>query len=97
MWPMLVLLSAMGRVGKGNACKARVCDPDGHYHDVRNKWFDSSVTHSDGHVETRKGDPPWRRADGAAYSERSVARMNQSVLAIERGPRRASTVDQVSR
>jgi len=35
-----------------------VYDPDAHYHEVRRKWFDISVTHSDGRREVIEAIPP---------------------------------------
>jgi outer membrane protein len=53
------VLSTIGRLDAQELNLASlVYDPDAHYHDVRNKWFDISVTHSDGHSEIIQAAPP---------------------------------------
>jgi hypothetical protein len=37
---------------------ALVYDMEAHYHDVRRKWFDISITHSDGRREALEAAPP---------------------------------------
>jgi len=52
------VLSTIGRLDAQELNLASlVYDPDAHYHDVRNKWFDISVTHSDGHSEVIQAVP----------------------------------------
>jgi len=46
------VLSTIGRLNAQElGVAALVYDPEAHYHDVRNKWFDISITHSDGRRE----------------------------------------------
>jgi outer membrane protein len=46
------VLSTIGRLNAQElAVAALVYDPEAHYHDVRRKWFDTSITHSDGRRE----------------------------------------------
>jgi len=53
------VLSTIGRLDSQELNLASlVYDPDAHYHDVRNKWFDISVTHSDGRREVIEASPP---------------------------------------
>jgi outer membrane protein len=53
------VLSTIGRLDSQELNLASlVYDPDAHYHDVRNKWFDISVTHSDGRREVIDAAPP---------------------------------------
>jgi outer membrane protein len=53
------LLSTMGRLNSQELGVASlVYDPEAHYHDVRRKWFDISITHRDGRRETIEAAPP---------------------------------------
>jgi outer membrane protein len=53
------LLSTMGRLNAQELGVASlVYDPEAHYHDVRRKWFDISITHRDGRRETIEAAPP---------------------------------------
>ena len=46
------VLSSIGRLNAQELAVATlVYDPEAHYHDVRRKWFDISITHSDGRRE----------------------------------------------
>ena len=50
------LLSTIGRLNAQElAVASLVYDPEAHYHDVRRKWFDISITHSDGRREVLQG------------------------------------------
>jgi len=50
------LLSTIGRLNAQElAVASLVYDPDAYYHDVRRKWFDISITHSDGRREVLQG------------------------------------------
>ena len=47
------VLSTIGRLNAQElAVASLVYDPEAHYHEVRRKWFDISITHSDGRRET---------------------------------------------
>jgi outer membrane protein len=53
------VLSTIGRLDAQDLNLASlVYDLDAHYHDVRRKWFDISVTHSDGRREVIEAIPP---------------------------------------
>jgi outer membrane protein len=53
------VLSTIGRLNAQElAVAALVYDPEAHYHDVRRKWFDISITHSDGRREALEAAPP---------------------------------------
>ena len=53
---VLALLSTIGRLNAQElAVASLVYDPDAYYHDVRRKWFDISITHSDGRREVLQG------------------------------------------
>jgi outer membrane protein len=53
------VLSTIGRLDAQELSLASlVYDPDAHYHEVRRKWFDISVTHSDGRREVIEATPP---------------------------------------
>jgi outer membrane protein len=57
------VLSTIGRLNAQElAIATLVYDPEAHYHEVRNKWFDISITHSDGRREVidadHQPDPP---------------------------------------
>jgi outer membrane protein len=54
------VLSTIGRLNAQElAVASLVYDPEAHYHDVRRKWFDISITHSDGRREViDAGRPP---------------------------------------
>jgi outer membrane protein len=53
------VLSTIGRLDAQELNVASlVYDPDAHYHDVRSKWFDISITHSDGRREVIDAAPP---------------------------------------
>src|SRR5215510_5528856 len=53
------VLSTIGRLDAQELSLASlVYDPDAHYHDVRRKWFDISITHSDGRREVIEATPP---------------------------------------
>jgi outer membrane protein len=46
------VLSTIGRLNAQElGASSLVYDAEEHYHDVRNKWFDISITHSDGRSE----------------------------------------------
>jgi outer membrane protein len=46
------VVSSIGRLNAQElALTSLVYDPEAHYHDVRRKWFDISITHSDGRRE----------------------------------------------
>jgi outer membrane protein len=54
--------SVLSTIGRLNAQElgvaALVYDPETHYQDVRRKWFDISITHSDGRHEALEAAPP---------------------------------------
>jgi outer membrane protein len=53
------VLSTVGRLNAQEmAVAALVYDAEAHYHDVRRKWFDISITHSDGRREALEAAPP---------------------------------------
>ena len=53
------VLSTIGRLDAQELNLASlVYDPDAHYHDVRSKWFDISITHPDGRREVIEATPP---------------------------------------
>jgi len=53
------VLSTIGRLDAQELNLASlVYDPDAHYHDVRSKWFDISITHPDGRLEAMKAKIP---------------------------------------
>ena len=53
------VLSTIGRLNSQElAVAALVYDAEAHYHDVRRKWFDISITHSDGRREALEVAPP---------------------------------------
>jgi outer membrane protein len=53
------VLSTIGRLNSQELGVASlVYDPEGHYLEVRNKWFDVNITHSDGRRETLETPPP---------------------------------------
>jgi outer membrane protein len=59
------LVSAIGRLNAQElGVSALVYDPEQHYQEVRDKWFDLSITHGDGKQETmvppKKAPPPKR-------------------------------------
>jgi outer membrane protein len=59
------LVSAIGRLNAQElGVSALIYDPEQHYQEVRDKWFDLSITHSDGKQETmvppKKAPPPKR-------------------------------------
>jgi outer membrane protein len=52
------VLSAIGRLNAQElGVSTLVYDAEEHYHDVRNKWFDISITHSDGRSEVINARP----------------------------------------
>jgi outer membrane protein len=54
-----VLVAAIGRLNAQElGVAALVYDPEQHYKEVRNKWFDISITHPDGRKETLPPPPP---------------------------------------
>jgi outer membrane protein len=56
------VLSTIGRLNSQELGVASlVYDPEAHYLEVRNKWFDVNITHSDGRRETLAHPPPPRR------------------------------------
>ena len=53
------VLSTIGRLNSQELGVASlVYDPEAHYLEVRRKWFDVNITHSDGRRETLEGPPP---------------------------------------
>jgi outer membrane protein len=57
------VLSTIGRLNSQELGVASlVYDPEAHYLDVRNKWFDVNITHSDGRRETLEAPPAPRPA-----------------------------------
>jgi outer membrane protein len=57
------VLSTIGRLNAQELGVASlVYDPEQHYQQVRNKWFDISITHGDGRTETIQPPPPARKA-----------------------------------
>ena len=53
------VLSVIGRLNAQELGAANlVYDPEAHYHDVRRKWFDISITHGDGRREVMEAAPP---------------------------------------
>ena len=54
------LLSTIGRLNSQELGVASlIYDPEAHYLEVRNKWFDVNITHGDGRRETlNAGSPP---------------------------------------
>jgi outer membrane protein len=53
------VLSTIGRLNAQELNAAvLVYDAEAHYHDVRRKWFDISITHSDGRREVIEAPPP---------------------------------------
>ena len=53
------LLSTIGRLNAQElGVAALVYDPEAHYSEVRRKWFDIDITHSDGRRETLEAAPP---------------------------------------
>jgi outer membrane protein len=53
------VLSTVGRLtAQDLGVSALVYDAEAHYHDVRRKWFDISITHSDGRREVLEAAPP---------------------------------------
>jgi outer membrane protein len=53
------VLSVIGRLNAQELGTANlVYDPEAHYHDVRRKWFDISITHGDGRREVMEAAPP---------------------------------------
>jgi outer membrane protein len=54
--------SVLSTIGRLNAQEpgvaALVYDPEAHYHEVRRKWFDVSITHPDGRREALEAAPP---------------------------------------
>jgi outer membrane protein len=59
------LVSAIGRLNAQElGVSALIYDPEQHYQEVRDKWFDLSITHGDGKQETmvppKKAPPPKR-------------------------------------
>src|SRR5215510_1218007 len=55
------VLSTIGRLNSQELGVASlVYDPEAHYLEVRNKWFDVNITHSDGRRETLAPPPPPR-------------------------------------
>jgi outer membrane protein len=53
------VLSTIGRLtAQDLGVSALVYDMEEHYHDVRRKWFDISITHSDGRHEVLEAAPP---------------------------------------
>jgi outer membrane protein len=61
------VVAALGRLNAQElGVSSLVYDPEQHYHDVRNKWFDISITRPDGRQETlppppEKGPPPTKK------------------------------------
>jgi outer membrane protein len=56
------VLSTIGRLNAQELGVASlVYDPEQHYKQVRNKWFDTTITHGDGRTETLPPPPPERR------------------------------------
>jgi outer membrane protein len=61
------LVSAIGRLNAQElGVSALIYDPEQHYQEVRDKWFDLSITHADGTHETmaappKKAPPPTKR------------------------------------
>jgi outer membrane protein len=55
-------VSSIGRLNAQELGVASlVYDPEQHYQEVRNKWFDISITRSDGTQETLPPPPPARK------------------------------------
>jgi outer membrane protein len=53
------VLSSIGRLNAQELGVASlVYDPEAHYHEVRRKWFDISITHGDGRREVLEAKPP---------------------------------------
>ena len=53
------VLSTIGRLNAQDlGVAALVYDAEAHYHDVRRKWFDINITHSDGRREVLEAAPP---------------------------------------
>jgi outer membrane protein len=53
------LVAAIGRLNAQElGVAALVYDPEAHYREVRNKWFDISITRPDGRRETLPPPPP---------------------------------------
>jgi len=53
------LLSTIGRLNAQELGLAGlIYDPEAHYHEVRRKWFDVRITHSDGRREVLEAPPP---------------------------------------
>ena len=53
------VVSTIGRLNAQELGAASlVYDPEQHYQEVRNKWFDISITHSDGRTEAMPPPPP---------------------------------------
>src|SRR5215510_5257661 len=53
------VLSTIGRLNSQELGVAKlVYDPEAHYLEVRRKWFDVNITHSDGRRETLQAPPP---------------------------------------
>ena len=53
------VLSTIGRLNAQDlGVAALVYDAEAHYHDVRRKWFDINITHSDGRREVLEATPP---------------------------------------
>jgi outer membrane protein len=53
------VLSTIGRLNAQELGVASlVYDPEAHYHEVRRKWFDISITHGDGRREVLEAAPP---------------------------------------
>ena len=53
------VLSTIGRLNAQElGVAALVYDPEAHYHEVRRKWFDISITHGDGRREVLEAAPP---------------------------------------
>jgi outer membrane protein len=57
------VLSTIGRLNAQElGVAALVYDPEQHYQEVRRKWFDMSITHGDGRIESLAPPPPPPRA-----------------------------------
>ena len=53
------VVSTIGRLNAQELGAAQlVYDPEQHYQEVRRKWFDMSITHGDGRIESLTPPPP---------------------------------------
>ena len=83
------VLSTIGRLNAQDlGVAALVYDPEAHYHDVRRKWFDISITHSDGRREVLEAAPPPQAGKigraGVPSPQPAIARAHTAVYRSER-------------